>query len=306
MNLNKKILVAIYFISVFFNYCFSQDYYCYTSDKIPLFFYLSKVDDGNKVTIINNFESKISLSEDSNVALDSGEKMDLNDLISNMDGYIHSEVKSTFDSNKIYPLTNSVVEYLEYDMKNNEAITHTIEYLENNLVNNVITYKLYSEEFVPEYMKSDVINNSYALDLEEIATDFNGVLYTVFNVNNWDKNYVLLKKVNLRHTNGNLDLVLVKDGEKNIFYNNENIVTTNIKLVGLSNFDEDNGVLKKDVFDDEIEVIIDFYLDASSNIVRIIINDDGNNFTLDLNKTKGEWKKELFKRLKMEKFCRKI
>ena len=56
----------------------------------------------------------------------------------------------------------------------------------------------------------------------------------------------------------------------------------------------------------KIDVIIDFYLDASSNIVRIIINDDGNNFTLDLNKTKGEWKKELFKRLKMEKFCRKI
>ena len=100
MNLNKKILVAIYFISVFFNYCFSQDYYCYTSDKIPLFFYLSKVDDGNKVTIINNFESKISLSEESNVALDSGEKMDLNDLISNMVEFLPSEVNDRFNVNK--------------------------------------------------------------------------------------------------------------------------------------------------------------------------------------------------------------
>jgi hypothetical protein len=306
MKLNKIIIIVIYFISVFFNYCFSQDYNCYTSDKIPLFFYLSKVDDVNKITIINNFESKISLSEESTVALDSEDKIELKDLIKNMDGYIHREVKSIFDRNKKYPLTNRVEEYLEYDMKNKEAFTHTIEYLENNVINNTINNKLYSEEFVPEYMKSDIIKDSYELDLEEIDTDFNGILFNVFNIKNWDRNYIILNKVNLKHTNGNLDLVLVKDGEKNIFYNNENKLTTNVKLVSLSNFDEDNGVVKKNNFDEEIEVIIDFYLDDSSNIVRFIINEDGNHFTFDLNKVKGEWKKELFNILKMNKFYRKI
>lgn len=306
MKLNKIIIIVIYFISVFFNYCFSQDYNCYTSDKIPLFFYLSKVDDGNKITIVNNFESKISLSEESNVALDSGDKIELKDLIRNMDGYIHREVKSTFDRNKKYPLTNRVEEYLEYDMKNKEAFTHSVEYLENNLIDNMINSKLYSEEFVPEYMKSDVIKESNELDLEEIETDFNGILFNVFNIKNWDRNYIILNKVNLKHTNGNLDLVLVKDGEKNIFYNNENKLTTNVKLVSLSNFDEDNGVVKKNIFDEEIEVIIDFYLDDSSNIVRFIINDNGHNFTFDINKAKGEWKKELFNILKINKFYRKI
>lgn len=80
MKLNKKIIIVIYFISVFFNYCFSQDYNCYTSDNVPLFFYLSKTDDGNKITIINNFESKISLNENSNISLGSGDKIDVKDL----------------------------------------------------------------------------------------------------------------------------------------------------------------------------------------------------------------------------------
>lgn len=303
-KLNLIIIFTIFTCCI--NKSFSQDYNYYISDKIPLFFYLSKVDDGNKITIINNFESKISLSEESTVALDSGDKIELKDLIKNMDGYIHREVKSTFDRNKKYPLTNRVEEYLEYDMKNKEAFTHSVEYLENNLIDNMINSKLYSEEFVPEYMKSDVIKESNELDLEEIETDFNGILFNVFNIKKWDKNYIILNKVNLKHTNGNLDLVLVKDGEKNIFYNNENKLTTNVKLVSLSNFDEDNGVVKKNIFDEEIEVIIDFYLDDSSNIVRFIINDNGHNFTFDLNKVKGEWKKELFNILKINKFYRKI
>lgn len=306
MKSKIKLIVILSILTCFLNKSFSQDYNCYTSDNIPLFFYLSKTDDGNKITIINNFESKISLNENSNITLGSGDKIDVKDLIKDMDGYIHREVKSTFDRNKIYPLTNRIEEYLEYDMKNKEAFTHTIEYLENNLVNNTINSKLYSEEFIPEYMKSDIVKESYDLDLEEIDTDFNGILFNVFNAKNWEKNYIILNRVNLKHTNGNLDLVLVKDGEKNIFYNNENILTTNIKLVGLSNFDEDNGVLKKDSFDDEIEVIIEFYLDTSSNIVRFIINEEGNHFTFDLNKVKGEWKKELFNILKMNKFYRKI
>lgn len=297
----KTSIFLIFITSFFTTNIFGQEYYCYSNDKLPVLFYIKKVNENNTITIVNNLESYSHLSEDLQADLENDKRIDLATYLKDLDTYVHKEVSAIFDMDTEYPLIKKRVEKLEYEFKNKDVLTHNIEYLENNFINGTIKSKSYGEEFVPEYSKSDEVIEHYSFDSEEIRCDINNVLFYVFTANRWEKSYKVLEKVKLNFKNGTNNLVLYKKDDEKIQYNNQLISTTNIRLLELYDFNEEKEI-PENIFNEKINPIIDFYLDSSFKIIRIIIRDFSNSYILNLNDEETECKKELFEMLNIQKY----
>ena len=299
----KTSLWLIFITSFFFNDLFGQEYYCYSNDKVPLFYYIKKTVEDNKITIINNLESSFRVSDTIEMELENDKRIDLVTFIKELYAYNHKEVSATFDMNTEYPLIKKRVEILEYEFENKFAYTHSFEYLENYFINDTIKSTSFYEEFVPEYSKSDEVIDYYSFDSEEIRCDISSILFYVFTANKWEESYKILEKVKIRGKNGTNDLVLYKKDDEQISYNNQTVSTTNIRLLDLNDFNEEKEI-PENKFYEEIRPIIDFYLDSSSKIIRIILRDFSNEYILNLNDKETEYKKELFEILNIQEYYR--